>query len=152
MFFIFYGYLSYHDFFSVWQHAVCMGISAKNIPDEYLCEECYPRPLKNSSKRAYDIQQHTLALQSEKQKPNINLKRKSTSAILKIDDGIHQKKFAKLNANDGQLRFTKSFSIGDGKSSGEITDFIEITRNQYSRTVRTMMNQMRPYVLVSYIL
>ena len=33
------------NIFSVWQHVVCMGLDKNNIPDEYLCEKCSPRPI-----------------------------------------------------------------------------------------------------------
>jgi hypothetical protein len=29
----------------VWQHAACVGIRKDNVPDEYFCEDCDPRPL-----------------------------------------------------------------------------------------------------------
>ncbi|KAF9088939.1 hypothetical protein BGX23_007009 [Mortierella sp. AD031] len=38
----------------VWQHAVCVGISQSNVPDNYLCELCSPRPM--DKKRAVEIQ------------------------------------------------------------------------------------------------
>ena len=33
------------NIFSVWQHVVCIGLDKNNIPDEYLCEKCSPRPI-----------------------------------------------------------------------------------------------------------
>ena len=38
----------------VWQHVVCMGLDKNNIPDEYLCEVCKPRPIDR--KRAKSLQ------------------------------------------------------------------------------------------------
>ena len=38
----------------VWQHVVCMGLDRNNIPDEYLCEICKPRPVDR--KRAQRLQ------------------------------------------------------------------------------------------------
>jgi hypothetical protein len=29
----------------VWQHAACVEIDQNNVPEKYLCEECYPRYL-----------------------------------------------------------------------------------------------------------
>jgi hypothetical protein len=29
----------------VWQHAVCVSISASNVPEIYYCDRCDPRPL-----------------------------------------------------------------------------------------------------------
>ena len=39
------GYMIQCDKCSVWQHVVCMGLDKNNIPDEYLCEKCNPRPI-----------------------------------------------------------------------------------------------------------
>ena len=38
--------------FSVWQHVVCMGLDRNNIPDEYLCEVCEPRPVDRKRAKA----------------------------------------------------------------------------------------------------
>lgn len=38
-------------YFSVWQHVVCMGLDKNNIPDEYLCEVCNPRPIDRKRAR-----------------------------------------------------------------------------------------------------
>ena len=39
------GYMICCDRCAVWQHIVCMGIERNNIPEEYLCERCNPRPV-----------------------------------------------------------------------------------------------------------
>ena len=39
-------------FFRVWQHVVCMGLDKNNIPDEYLCEVCKPRPIDRKRAKA----------------------------------------------------------------------------------------------------
>ena len=36
----------------VWQHVVCMGLDKNNIPDEYLCEVCKPRPIDRKRAKA----------------------------------------------------------------------------------------------------
>ena len=44
-----------HFFFivnRVWQHVVCMGLDKNNIPDEYLCEVCKPRPIDRKRAKA----------------------------------------------------------------------------------------------------
>merc|ERR1719481_1190681 len=48
------GYMICCDKCSVWQHVVCMGLDRNNIPDEYLCEICKPRPVDR--KRAQRLQ------------------------------------------------------------------------------------------------
>merc|ERR1712088_50004 len=48
------GYMIQCDKCSVWQHVVCMGLDKNNIPDEYLCEVCKPRPIDR--KRAKSMQ------------------------------------------------------------------------------------------------
>ena len=39
-------------FSRVWQHVVCMGLDRNNIPDEYLCEVCKPRPIDRKRAKA----------------------------------------------------------------------------------------------------
>ncbi|EEB09211.2 histone lysine methyltransferase Set3 [Schizosaccharomyces japonicus yFS275] len=51
----------------VWQHAVCMNIDPNHIPDEYICEECQPRPVDR--KRAYEIQHARKLLEEKKSTP-----------------------------------------------------------------------------------
>ena len=46
------GYMICCDKCSVWQHVVCMGLDRHNIPDEYLCEVCRPRPVDRKRARA----------------------------------------------------------------------------------------------------
>ncbi|XP_059096306.1 uncharacterized protein LOC131890876 [Tigriopus californicus] len=48
------GYMICCDKCLVWQHVVCMGLDRNNIPDEYLCEICKPRPVDR--KRAKTLQ------------------------------------------------------------------------------------------------
>merc|ERR1711881_423541 len=48
------GYMICCDKCLVWQHVVCMGLDRNNIPDEYLCEVCKPRPIDR--KRAKSMQ------------------------------------------------------------------------------------------------
>merc|ERR1712228_341875 len=48
------GYMISCDKCLVWQHVVCMGLDRNNIPDEYLCEVCKPRPIDR--KRAKSMQ------------------------------------------------------------------------------------------------
>ncbi|XP_048584518.1 inactive histone-lysine N-methyltransferase 2E isoform X2 [Nematostella vectensis] len=46
------GYMICCDKCSVWQHIECMGISSKAVPDNYLCEQCDPRPLNKELAKA----------------------------------------------------------------------------------------------------
>ncbi|KAF8980230.1 hypothetical protein BGZ46_004488 [Entomortierella lignicola] len=69
----------------VWQHAVCVGIVQSNVPDEYLCEQCSPRPVDR--KRANEIQRRrngTLERKKEKsptrRKPSVGRPRKQFSS------------------------------------------------------------------------
>ena len=39
----------------VWQHVVCMGLDKNNIPDEYLCEVCKPRPIDRKRAKAMQV-------------------------------------------------------------------------------------------------
>merc|ERR1719394_2208425 len=46
------GYMICCDKCLVWQHVVCMGLDKNNIPDEYLCEVCKPRPIDRKRAKA----------------------------------------------------------------------------------------------------
>merc|ERR1719410_396663 len=58
------GYMICCDKCSVWQHVVCMGLDKNNIPDEYLCEKCSPRPVDR--KRAKALQKAIAKEQKER--------------------------------------------------------------------------------------
>lgn len=56
---------------SAWQHVDCMGIDRQNIPDEYHCEACKPRPVDRIRARALQLlkrkeQQNFLLLNNPK--------------------------------------------------------------------------------------
>ncbi|EPY52613.1 histone lysine methyltransferase Set3 [Schizosaccharomyces cryophilus OY26] len=38
----------------VWQHAICFEISSENVPENYLCEQCHPRPV--DTEKAHQLQ------------------------------------------------------------------------------------------------
>lgn len=46
-------------FFRVWQHVDCVLESRNNLPEEYLCERCSPRPFNKEAAAA--LQQMKLA-------------------------------------------------------------------------------------------
>ncbi|XP_059216909.1 serine-rich adhesin for platelets isoform X2 [Stomoxys calcitrans] len=50
------GYMICCDKCCAWQHVDCMGIDRQNIPDEYLCELCQPRPVDKARARALQVQ------------------------------------------------------------------------------------------------
>uniref|UniRef100_A0A182FUG3 Uncharacterized protein n=1 Tax=Anopheles albimanus TaxID=7167 RepID=A0A182FUG3_ANOAL len=56
------GYMICCDKCSAWQHVDCMGIDRSNIPDEYNCELCQPRPVDKV--RARQLQLHKRKEQS----------------------------------------------------------------------------------------
>lgn len=58
------GYMICCDKCSVWQHVICMGLDKNNIPDEYLCEKCSPRPVDR--KRAKALQKAIAKEQKER--------------------------------------------------------------------------------------
>ncbi|OLY78818.1 SET domain-containing protein 4 [Smittium mucronatum] len=65
----------------VWQHAICVNITQSNVPDEYLCEQCFPRKL--NVKRAVEYQkqriekEYRLAKENHKKKRSIEGRSKS---------------------------------------------------------------------------
>lgn len=54
-YFVIYTHWKTYFCFSVWQHVDCMKIDRDNIPDEYLCEACDPRPIDRLQARALQI-------------------------------------------------------------------------------------------------
>uniref|UniRef100_A0A182JWJ1 SET domain-containing protein n=1 Tax=Anopheles christyi TaxID=43041 RepID=A0A182JWJ1_9DIPT len=50
------GYMICCDKCSAWQHVDCMGIDRMNIPDEYNCELCQPRPVDKARARQLQLQ------------------------------------------------------------------------------------------------
>eukprot|EP00158_Paraphelidium_tribonemae_P004071 Partr_v1_DN26551_c0_g1_i1_m3802 putative PHD finger and SET domain protein len=63
----------------VWQHAVCVNISKNNVPDEYYCEQCHPRP-GLSADHAQAVQRKRLLKNSVGSPPSSSMKGKSKSA------------------------------------------------------------------------
>merc|ERR1711981_866329 len=53
------GYMICCDKCLVWQHVVCMGLDKNNIPDEYLCEVCKPRPIDRKRAKAMQARRRT---------------------------------------------------------------------------------------------
>lgn len=49
------GYMICCDKCSAWQHVDCMGIDRQNIPDEYNCEVCQPRPVDRNRARSLQL-------------------------------------------------------------------------------------------------
>lgn len=49
------GYMICCDRCGEWQHVDCMGIDRNNIPDSYMCELCYPRPIDRRHARAIQM-------------------------------------------------------------------------------------------------
>lgn len=50
------GYMICCDKCSAWQHVDCMGIDRMNIPDEYNCEMCQPRPVDRTRARTLQME------------------------------------------------------------------------------------------------
>ncbi|KAH7729243.1 PHD finger protein [Aphelenchoides avenae] len=48
------------DACSVWQHGLCMGVDEKHVPEQYYCELCAPRKLKNDPAKARAMQEELL--------------------------------------------------------------------------------------------
>ncbi|OMJ13536.1 SET domain-containing protein 3 [Smittium culicis] len=78
----------------VWQHAICVNITQNNVPDEYLCEQCYPRKL--NVKRAIEYQRQRLDKEYRLAKENRKKKRTSDGRAKSID-----KKSSRFSDNSG---------------------------------------------------
>jgi histone-lysine N-methyltransferase MLL5 len=66
--------------FSVWQHVVCMGLDRNNIPDEYLCEVCKPRPIDRKRAKSLQSRRRTeLFTSSSDDSPRVGVGSKATN-------------------------------------------------------------------------
>lgn len=66
------GYMICCDKCSAWQHVDCMGIDRQNIPEEYKCEVCQPRPVDKHRARNLQLmkrkeQQNMILLNAQQQ-------------------------------------------------------------------------------------
>ena len=57
----------------VWQHVVCMGLDRNNIPDEYLCEVCKPRPVDRKKAKALQSRRRTEIFKDSSSSDNENM-------------------------------------------------------------------------------
>eukprot|EP00732_Lithocolla_globosa_P003011 Lithocolla_globosa_v1_NODE_2220_length_2104_cov_18.222548.p1 type:complete len:544 gc:universal NODE_2220_length_2104_cov_18.222548:1955-324(-) len=57
----------------VWQHTVCVGISQQNIPEQYYCEKCKPRPVDR--KAANEAQKQSRLEMKKKSRSRKNSKK-----------------------------------------------------------------------------
>ncbi|KAF9110110.1 hypothetical protein BGX27_006765 [Mortierella sp. AM989] len=126
----------------VWQHAVCVGIVQSNVPDEYLCELCSPRPVDR--KRANESQRRrngTLERKKEKspsrRKPSVGRPRKqfgsasgghseqsptpASSSSNPKENGTHQSPTGNGTANGFQIKNTSNFIDINGKKAKPFT-------------------------------
>uniref|UniRef100_A0A0A1WLK0 Histone-lysine N-methyltransferase MLL5 n=1 Tax=Zeugodacus cucurbitae TaxID=28588 RepID=A0A0A1WLK0_ZEUCU len=117
------GYMICCDKCSVWQHVDCMGIDRQNIPDEYQCEVCQPRPVDKARARS-------LQLMKRKEQTQLLLSAQSahatgsTGAYLGGASGAANLSGANYQLPDGQQRHlvgsnANSFLLGSG-SEGNI--------------------------------
>ncbi|KAF9351924.1 hypothetical protein BGX26_010159 [Mortierella sp. AD094] len=92
----------------VWQHAVCVGIVQSNVPDEYLCELCSPRPVDR--KRANEIQRRRNgALERKKEK---------SPSRRKPSVGRPRKQFGSASSGHSEQSPTPTSSSSNPKENG----------------------------------
>ncbi|KAI1726215.1 PHD-finger domain-containing protein [Ditylenchus destructor] len=120
----------------VWQHGVCMGVTNKSVPSVYFCEECDPRPMKNTKQQAIAIQE-----KKRKQKMAIKeqLKFKNRRAAGR-KPGVSKGKGKHSTGTKGALSGTPA-AKRTSTSASSPKDYIQITENQYSRGVRALVLQ-----------
>ncbi|XP_049543482.1 serine-rich adhesin for platelets [Anopheles darlingi] len=105
------GYMICCDKCSAWQHVDCMGIDRSNIPDEYNCELCQPRPVDKV--RARQLQLHKRKEQSLFLANN-NVVSGTTSSSTTGTTGT----LAASGADVQQMLLPPSVSLTGGKGSG----------------------------------
>lgn len=123
------GYMICCDKCAVWQHIVCMGIERNNIPEEYLCERCNPRPVDR--RRAKNLQKN----REKEIFARLNPKAQDTIPMDSSDDeknpkglGFTKKKVFSSLASRGKLVNKKTF---DGK---KVTDRKNLKKNHKRRS------------------
>lgn len=70
-------------FCRVWQHVVCMFLDKNNIPDEYLCEKCQPRPVDKKRAKAVQRAREKEIFKTVKVDSSDEDKKPATTAALK---------------------------------------------------------------------
>lgn len=112
----------------VWQHAVCVGIDQHHVPDEYLCDLCFPRTL--DVKKAVEKQRRRREQESVHAKSNSShgRKRRHFQCGL-VKSKVHSVGSAKEKPLNAVVRHDggrKSRSGGRGLFSKEIESRFQI--------------------------
>ncbi|XP_045620704.2 uncharacterized protein upSET isoform X1 [Procambarus clarkii] len=122
------GYMIQCDRCFVWQHVDCMEIDRDNIPDEYLCEACDPRPIDRFKARALQIRRRQeikahlassfyFRLSSSDSDDNIPVSSKGRGTLGKIQEKkvVKKKKVKQLkdmkNGRKGSLSLLKKTNL-----------------------------------------
>ncbi|XP_071539077.1 uncharacterized protein upSET isoform X2 [Panulirus ornatus] len=117
------GYMIQCDRCFVWQHVDCMEIDRENIPDEYLCEACDPRPIDRFKARALqihrrqEIKAHLARLSSSDSDDNIPMSSKGRGSLGKVQERkvVKKKKVKQMkdmkNGRKGSVSLLKKSSI-----------------------------------------
>ncbi|XP_052891578.1 uncharacterized protein LOC128299612 [Anopheles moucheti] len=100
------GYMICCDKCSAWQHVDCMGIDRMNIPDEYNCELCQPRPVDKA--RARQLQLHKRKEQSLFfANNNVTVSGATSSSAVTLTEGV-------ISGTNQQLPPTPPLSVKGG--------------------------------------
>lgn len=95
------GYMICCDRCLVWQHVDCMFMDRKNIPEEYMCGKCQPRPVNRQ--RARSIQMRKLE--------ELNLLGLGSSGSESASGSVKRKRAAGCRPPGGPLRSHKKRSL-----------------------------------------
>lgn len=129
--------------FSVWQHVDCMGIDRQNIPEEYKCELCQPRPIDQNRAR-------TLQLMKRKEQQNFLLMKQSqpvsglpidpnASPISNIGDRMQLNAFSTIVANKKKGTLSAKSRKGDLFGAGSSS----ISKRKRTDSTRSSSNKRR---------
>jgi len=102
------GFMVSCDKCLVWQHCVCMNLNKTNIPEEYYCERCSPRPI--DAENAWMIQNRFAILLK-----NISTKTKESKSLPSNSNQTHVSQSIKMTKSIGSNKNHDIYAGSKGK-------------------------------------
>ncbi|KTW29990.1 uncharacterized protein T551_01934 [Pneumocystis jirovecii RU7] len=149
----------------VWQHAVCVGIDQLHVPDEYLCDLCFPRPLDvkkavEKQRRRKEQESTHVSLSSShprrrrhlctavKSKVNIGGIKKPLSPSMKQENLRKPRTSHRAFAKDAENRFQAMEDVGE--SNMNVNSYLNCN-SEYSTIENNLVTSMGAQTYISML-